>query len=213
MKLSIQSSIRRSLCKLLSGSYTSDDVKLLYVDLRDYSEARSITREIGDYIAHPKEKDRGLSHARVTAQIAAFRKMADLVSGRLPGQTAGIEVKPAFNSSDIVENLIRQLRQCAGLSDEEQLILRAQLVGVATSVICLLQDAVVKVGDERLSACADFAESKLSLIIQYPVDFRGSQIIILAELIEGALPPSSIVTIQGRPFWVEVSHGATTVKL
>jgi hypothetical protein len=84
------------------------------------------------------------------------------------------------------------------ISEKDIEALQPQIVGITTSVICLLQDAVIKVGSERLSACADFVESKLSLLVQYPIDFRGSPRTILAALIEGLLPQSSIATIHGH---------------
>jgi hypothetical protein len=212
MKPSIQSSIRRAIKVVILGSYTADTIKLLYVDLRDYCDSGSITREIGDYIAHPKEKDRGISHVRVAEQFTAFRKMADLLSGRLPGQKAVIQVKSAFGSSDIVDDLVRQLMKSCVLSKDEIQALQMQIHGITTSVICLLQDSVIKVGKDRLSAYADFFESKLSLVVQYPIDYRGSPLVVQAVLIEGLLPQTSIAAIEGHTFSVDVSSSAVSLK-
>lgn len=210
MKPSIKVSITGKLRKISTGSYVSEDVKMLYVDLRDYSRGGSITREIGDYIAHPRAKDRGISHVRASQQFEAFKKMGDLLSGRLPGQSAVIEVKPAFTSQDIVEDLIVQMRGCSLLTSNTEQQLRAQVVGVSVSVICLLQDATIKVGGVRLSVFADFSEGMLSLLVGYPIDYKGRVITAAANLIAGLFQsslPSGMESIRGRIFSVEVVSG------
>ncbi|MBQ0745563.1 MAG: hypothetical protein KBT82_02220 [Marinobacter sp.] len=42
-------------------SFDQDDVALFVVLTRDYAQWGSILRELGDFLAHPKEKDRGIA--------------------------------------------------------------------------------------------------------------------------------------------------------
>jgi hypothetical protein len=214
MKPSIQIGVRSKIEKISAGSFNSDDVKLIYIDLRDYAGSGSITREIGDYIAHPKAKDRGISHARTSEQFAAFNKMGDLISGRLPGQSVSIVVKPAFNGIDIVEDLIIQLKHAMGITEKTQGGLRSQVVGLCASVIAILQDAILKVGKERLTAHAGYSEGKLNLFVSYPVDFGGRVIPAIAVLVEGVGDPLLSTQTQlfnGTPFAVEVAKGVMTL--
>lgn len=210
MKRSIQAGVSSKLGKITAGSFSSDDVKLLYVDVRDYAASGSITREIGDYIAHPKEKDRGISHIRASEQFAAFKKLGDLVSGRLPVQSSVIEVKPAFAGSDIVEDLITQLDRMIGIVDGTKCAIRSQVGGLTACAITILQDAIIKVGAERLVARAGFSEGKLNLFVRYPVDFGERVVPTIAALIEGFADPSFSSQIQlfdERPFVVQVANG------
>lgn len=215
MKPSIKASVRSKIAKIVAGSYSSDDLKLLYVDVRDYTATGSITREIGDYIAHPKAKDRGISHVRTTEQLAAFKRLGDLMSGRLPGENGRIVVKPAFTGPDIVEDLIAQLDQMLGISGDIKRAILIQVSGLSACAITILQDAIIKVGTERLVAHAGCSEGKLNLFVTYPVDFRGRVVPTIAALVEGPADPSFSSQIQlfdEKPFWVEVTSGAIAFK-
>lgn len=55
-------------------SFDQDDVALLIVLTRDYTKKGSIFRELGDFLAHPNEKDRGLVLNSVKSAAASFEK-------------------------------------------------------------------------------------------------------------------------------------------
>ncbi|TMO54246.1 hypothetical protein [Pseudoalteromonas phenolica] len=52
--------IERFIYKYISRTFSQDDVTLLLVLVRDYTEMGSVFRELGDFLAHPDKKDRGL---------------------------------------------------------------------------------------------------------------------------------------------------------
>ena len=52
--------ISRFYDKYITRQFDQDDVSLLIVLVRDYTKPGSIFRELGDFLAHPSAKDRGL---------------------------------------------------------------------------------------------------------------------------------------------------------
>lgn len=56
----IEVKAKRSIQKIEQGSFSEDDIKLLLIDLREYSDTKSIFREIAHFIAHNK-RDSGLT--------------------------------------------------------------------------------------------------------------------------------------------------------
>jgi hypothetical protein len=190
LKQSIRQSIDRIIERISSGTFTCDDIKLLYVDLRDFSAKNSITREIGDYIAHPKEKDRGLSHKRASDQYTAFKRMADLISGRCPGESDTIEVKPAFDNSDIVNDVIVQL--CAqGFSNCNDLTKYSESLGLC--IITLLQDARIKIDKNTIvEAGIFFVYGVISLTVTYEIDYKGEPRQVCATIIQGSYKNTDI---------------------
>ncbi|EMQ2877118.1 hypothetical protein V9N52_002402, partial [Vibrio navarrensis] len=57
--LGVKNSIESFLRKFELREFDQQDVKLFFVDVRDYSEKSSFAREIGDFIAHPDLKTTG----------------------------------------------------------------------------------------------------------------------------------------------------------
>jgi hypothetical protein len=59
---------------LEKGSFDQDDVALFIVLIRDYSAKGSILRELGDFLAHPDKKDRGIVLNSVKHAAALFEE-------------------------------------------------------------------------------------------------------------------------------------------
>lgn len=57
----VQHRIKKFIKKYEARSFDQDDVMLLLIDIRDASKTNSLSRELGDYFAHPHERDRGLT--------------------------------------------------------------------------------------------------------------------------------------------------------
>ena len=57
-----------------SCSFDQDDVALFVVLTRDYAQSGSILRELGDFLAHPKGKDRGIVLKSVEEASGEFEK-------------------------------------------------------------------------------------------------------------------------------------------
>jgi hypothetical protein len=216
MKQSIKSSLDKRIQRISSGTFSCDDVKLLYIDLRDFSAKGSITREIGDYIAHPKEKDRGISHKRASDQYTAFKRMGDLLSGRCPGESDVIEVKPAFENDDIVNDIIVEL-SAQGFSNSKDLANHSALLGLCT--ITLLQDAKIKIDKYTLvEAGILFIDGVISLNVTYHIDYKGNIQAVCASLIQGTYKNDGIgkgtkSLSPGSTFNVEVVNGVPSLTL
>src|SRR5574341_802438 len=61
-------------CLEIIGARRFDEfhVKSLLIDLREYVNANSITREVADFIAHP-ERDRGMNHKNINRMIIELK--------------------------------------------------------------------------------------------------------------------------------------------
>lgn len=60
--------------KYSNRTFDQDDVALFISSVRDYSKPKSTLREIGDFLAHPECKDRGISITNFTAILDFFEK-------------------------------------------------------------------------------------------------------------------------------------------
>ncbi|OVE80663.1 hypothetical protein BVY04_05315 [bacterium M21] len=65
--------------KYLNKVFDQDDVTLFVVLARDYMPMNSIFRELGDFLAHPDKKDRGLVISSFLPVIDFFEENTDLV--------------------------------------------------------------------------------------------------------------------------------------
>lgn len=50
------------IAKIEQGEFDEDDIDLIFIRLRDYSDINSVFREIGHFIAHSKKRDRGITY-------------------------------------------------------------------------------------------------------------------------------------------------------
>lgn len=182
MKDSIKSNISRMSNLLCSGTFTSDQVKLIYVDLRDYSVKGSITREIGDYIAHPKGKDRGITHDCIRFQYEEFNKLRDFLSGRGNNGSATIKVKPAFNGPEIVDDLITQMGK-VGI----KITLPSDLyAAMELCIISILQDAEIIIDKSLKYQCqVGFDDGVINLNVPYNIKIGNIMSTFVAAVIQG----------------------------
>jgi hypothetical protein len=64
--------IRQFQKKYLRREFDQDDVVLFLVLVRDYVEKNTIFRELGDFLAHPDKKDRGMIIRSINEMIVKF---------------------------------------------------------------------------------------------------------------------------------------------
>ncbi|RDL44151.1 hypothetical protein DN730_10995 [Marinomonas piezotolerans] len=83
--------IERFYEKFINRSFDQDDIAMFIVLSRDYTPKGSIFRELGDFLAHPDEKDRGLV-------IMAFRDVIDFFDDNTIETFAGAELPKKRNS-------------------------------------------------------------------------------------------------------------------
>ena len=72
--------------KYVKRSFDQDDVALFIVLIRDYTPELSIFRELGDFLAHPDQKDRGMVTNNFKPVTSYFEKKTEYVmdGGKIP---------------------------------------------------------------------------------------------------------------------------------
>lgn len=70
--------------RLAAGDYRQDDLTHLYLGLRDRTCGRKTFREIGDFVAHRKERDQGLIHGVGKDILTSFTVWAMGLNGTMP---------------------------------------------------------------------------------------------------------------------------------
>lgn len=83
--------IERFYEKFITRSFDQDDVAMFIVLARDYTPKGSIFRELGDFLAHPDEKNRGLV-------IRAFQEIIDFFDDNTRETFAGAELPKQRNN-------------------------------------------------------------------------------------------------------------------
>lgn len=69
--------IQRFYKSFLERSFDQDDVAQFFVNSRDYSKEGSIIRDVGDFLAHPKLKDRGIVLKSIKEIMPLFDNMIE----------------------------------------------------------------------------------------------------------------------------------------
>jgi len=76
---------------MLEGTATPYDLTKMLLIMREYNHGREVVKEIGDAIAHPGGRDRGLSTRRVRDHAAAFRGILATRMIGIEGQVVSID--------------------------------------------------------------------------------------------------------------------------
>lgn len=169
MRKSVLISINDVLAKIETGNYSGQDVKGLYVDLRDYASKSSITCEIGDFIAHPELKDRGLSHRKIKEEYEILMTGSDWQSGKQPNVNQFLhKEKPAFTQGNIIEDLASSILRADSALSKFIPVLNKQTDGITLSVLSILQDARIKIGDLMFDAHVEVHDT-IFLAVNYPI--------------------------------------------
>ena len=59
--------------RLLHGKFRPDDITTLFLHLRDRHGGRESVREMGDFVAHPDRRDRGMTAKQVGTWFTYMR--------------------------------------------------------------------------------------------------------------------------------------------
>lgn len=145
----LRHSIRSTFDTIATGTYDTRDVKSLIVDLRDLAPKTSLLREIGDFLAHPTAKDRGVIHSRVKLTTAQFRAFVEMNNDNSNTKSVPIEVKEPFKAEVIVDEILQYLVNHEIVSHRDKIIdgylyVREEL---ELHIVSLLQGAVFSLGD------------------------------------------------------------------
>ena len=144
-------------------SFDQDDVALFTVLTRDYSDQRSIMRELGDFLAHPDEKNRGIVLESVKQAAAHFEENClayfhdqalepPVFKGLGTREELRKELKKIFTASGILVDNI-------GIEDE-------QFRDFIFCIIFLLSSFRLKLGARLFDLSVEYARG-LTLYISY----------------------------------------------
>lgn len=85
MNLYTKHHIERFFQKYINRTFCQDDVALFIVLIRDYAPKNTVFRELGDFLAHPDKKDRGLV-------IDSFLPIVDFFDDNTESVMSGINI-------------------------------------------------------------------------------------------------------------------------
>src|SRR5688500_17259413 len=60
---------------LVGGAFTFNDIRSLFIDLRPHASSR-LLKEIAHFVAHPEERDQGISHREIDLNYIKMRNIA-----------------------------------------------------------------------------------------------------------------------------------------
>ena len=116
----------------LRRSFDQDDVALLITSVRDFTQKGSIFRELGDFLAHPIAKERGIVLDRVEAAAADFE------TNHLRYFTDAHSQPPVFRGLGTADELIGDLMTVFRLAGLEGQVIRSDDLCFRDFVFCVI---------------------------------------------------------------------------
>jgi hypothetical protein len=144
-------------------TFDQDDVALFIVLARDYTKKGSIFRELGDFLAHPESKDRGIVLESVRNAAEAFeRDFRKLRTDR--------DFKwPAFTGLGTLEDILAELKdvfELAGLTEHQFGKESASFRDFVFCIIFLLSACKIKLDGKLYELEVEYSHA-LSLKLRY----------------------------------------------
>lgn len=84
MKASLKTKVQKAVRKIESGDFDELVLDSLFSGLRQYSGKNRVFREIGDFVAHPDERDEGIANNSLEAFYLSFRYFLEYASSKKP---------------------------------------------------------------------------------------------------------------------------------
>lgn len=161
-----------------SGDYNEHSVRSLILDVRSHAPHGSPLREIGDFLAHPDKRDRGVVHTRVLGTSQDLKKYFDVIHGRRRHETTEVTISTCFRAEEVVDMLCNVLGQ-VGLAKsadprlDKLLLTRSEL---ALCILVLLQGAVFEIAELRPSAfLSESPDHTVALLVRFKGDDIGAK--------------------------------------
>ncbi|MEZ8735831.1 hypothetical protein AB4564_11185 [Vibrio sp. 10N.222.51.E8] len=155
--------IERFYKKFISRSFDQDDVAMLIVLARDYTPQRSIFRELGDFLAHPDAKDRGLV-------IRSFQEIIDFFDDNTEETFSGAKLPNQKSSGigalDEVKISLCTIFSLAGVDHEIESKNELRFRDFVFCLIFLLGNFRLKMNDQLVKIKVKYGNA-LSLSISY----------------------------------------------
>lgn len=155
--------IKRFYEKFISRSFDQDDVAMFIVLARDYTPKESIFRELGDFLAHPDEKDRGLV-------IRGFQNIIDFFDKNTQETFSGAKLPEQKNSGigtlDEVKASLCAVFQLIGIEHEIESRNELCFRDFVFCLIFLLGNFRLKMNDQLVKIKIQYGNA-LSVSISY----------------------------------------------
>lgn len=118
--------------KFSSRTFDQDDVALFITSIRDYSISKGILREIGDFLAHPEYKDRGLS-------ITNFTAILDFFDENTLESFNDVDIEtPSYSSIGSLDEIIKELISIFGLANIQARIKDKNNLSIRDFMFCII---------------------------------------------------------------------------
>ncbi|WP_157956780.1 hypothetical protein [Salinicola halimionae] len=144
-------------------SFDQDDIALFTVLTRDYSEQGSILRELGDFLAHPDEKDRGLVLKNVKQAASHFENNC---LAYFHDEAFEPPLFKGLGTLDELSNELKRIFIASGVWVEDIEIDGVHFRDFVFGIIFLLSSFRVKLGDRLFNMSVEYAHG-LTLYISY----------------------------------------------
>lgn len=160
-------------------AFDQDDVAFFLVTARDYSSAQGVFRELGDFLAHPKEKDRGIVFGQVT-KIAPLYEEYLRRDHNVPPSRVDDPPFDGLSRKDIAQELHGLFLQ-AGLESEPIGENAPEFRDFLFCLIFLLAPFQLNVGGNSRSFQVEYGHS-IKLSVLYESSFRPRNFVVLSVL-------------------------------
>jgi hypothetical protein len=157
--------IKRFYQSYVNQTFDQDDVTLFIISARDYCAKKKSMREIGDFIAHPAVRDRGLTLSSVTEVTPQFEKM---LRGQYSKDTEESDM-PFYKGIGTQEDLLEDLASIferAGAGSIDPSADSPAFRGFLFCVIFLLSKFSIKLEHQHLNFEIEYSKD-LNLNISY----------------------------------------------
>jgi len=192
--------------RILVGDYTYSDIKVLYINIRERARPGSITREIGDFVAH-NERRKGLVFHRI-------KRYCESLSPVSQGLPAHLQVVDPYSEAEVVADLQATLLSIFPNHKAYLDRLPERQQGIFMCVLCILQGAVFVFGDERVTLSWGIGEkNNWAQMADIEVEFQGSVTTVAIIAFESTLELTEINQMQCGPFGCYERAGKVEVHM
>lgn len=163
---------------ICSGEYNEHSVRSLFLDARSHAHQGSSLREIGDFLAHPDRRDRGLVHTRVLGTSKDLRKHFDVLAGRIRDDKGVVTISLCFQAEEVVVALCEVLGRAdyVKYNDPRLATLLLKRSELALCILVLLQGAVFEIANQRPTAfLGESPDHKVTLLVRFKGEDVGAK--------------------------------------
>jgi hypothetical protein len=162
MNSATQSRVRGAALKVAGDLFDEHTVRSILTDLREEAGKGSALREIGDFVVHPSERDRGPNVETIVRSVRGFVAYFR--------ESKAFDVKPAFSAEQLIEELVEHL-EAAGVPVGVCEQVRARGSEIILCIFGLVQGASMKC-DETTAEVRLIVNDKgrLELAFEFSID-------------------------------------------